>query len=67
MPNAIRVKIKPVLIFHFTGTSNEKQQVHKLSLNNKKSRCSINLFIKFNLRWWKNNFNSNDQNNPLVT
>ena len=67
MPNAIRVKIKLVLIFHFTGTSNEKRRVHKLSLNNKKSRCSINLFIKFNLRRWKNNFNSNDQNNPLVT
>ena len=43
MSNAIRVKIKLALIFHFTGTSNEKWWVHKLSMNNKKSRCSIKI------------------------
>ena len=43
MSNAIRVKIKLALIFHFTCTSNEKWWVEKLSMYNKKSRCSIKI------------------------
>ena len=41
MSNAIRVKIKLASIFHFTGTSNEKRRVHKLSMTIKKADVQL--------------------------